>query len=137
MRYEEAFEDVQKAYGSDYPMLDVRVQRIILMIILDMPQAEEEILQIENILGDRSDIVRGLRCNYYLQKGQWAIANQYWQQIWQKELPSFKELRRVLLELKKEDITVPVAERKEAETELSEYLDVVRLPIVNPDIEEI
>jgi hypothetical protein len=40
------------------------------------------------------------------------------------------------LELKKEDITVPVAERKEAQAELSKYLDVVKLPIVNPDIEE-
>lgn len=135
-RYKEALQDVEKAYNSDSPTLDIVVQRIILMIILDIPQAEEEILKIEGILGDRSDVVRGLRCNYYLQKGQWAIANQYWQQIWQKELPSFKELRRVILELKKGDMKVPVPERKEAETELSKYLDVVKLPIVNPDIEE-
>lgn len=135
-RYKEALKDVEKAYNSDYPTLDIRVQRIILMIILDIPRAEEEILQIEGMLGDRSDIVRGLRCNYFLQKGQWAIANQYWQQIWQKELPSFKELRRALLELKKRDMKIPVTERKEAETELSEYPAVVKLPIVNPDIEE-
>ncbi len=127
---------MEKAYNSDNPTLDIRVQRIILMIILNIPQAEEEILKIEGILGDRSDVVRALRCNYHLQKGQWAIANQYWQQIWQKELPSFKELRRVILELKKGDMKVPVPERKEAETELSGYPDVVKLPIVNPDIEE-
>ncbi len=135
-RYKEALEDVEKAYETDYPTLDIKVQRIILMIILDIPEAESQILQIESILGENSDIVRGLRCNYFLQKGQWAIADQYWQKIWLKELPSFKELHRVILELKKEDIMVPVPERKEAETELSKFPEIVKLPIVNPDIEE-
>ena len=105
------------------------------MIILDIPQAEQEILKIEAILGERSDIVRGLRCNYHLQRGQWAVANQYWSKIWQKELPSFKVLHKAILELKKEDITIPISERKEAEAELAAYLDILKLPIVNTDIE--
>jgi tetratricopeptide (TPR) repeat protein len=135
-KYPEALEDVQRAYdGSDYPSIDIMVQRAILMIILDRDQAESEILKIETIMGEHSDIVRGLRCNYHLQQGQWVIADRYWQKIWQKELPAFKELRRAILELKKGDITIPAPERKEAETELSEYTDVVKIPIVNTDIE--
>lgn len=134
-RYEQALKDVEKAYTTKYLFLDIVIQRIVLLIILDKPQAEGEILKLESFLGDRSDIIRGLWSNYYLQKGQWAVANSYWQKIWQKELPSFKELRRVMLEQKKEDIMVSLPERKEAEIELSEYIDIVKLPILNTDID--
>ena len=47
----------------------------------------------------------------------------------------FKELRRVILEQKREDIMVSITERQEAETELSEYIDIVKLPLLDPDIE--
>ncbi len=135
-RLNEALNDIEKAISTEYPMLDTFIQRVDIFILLDKPEAEEELLKLEPMLGEKSDIKRGLWCKYYLRKGDWLIAEDWWNKIWQKELPSFKDLRKTILKQKAEDIMVPVLERNKA---TEEYLKVdlkYQLPLMETDFEE-
>jgi tetratricopeptide (TPR) repeat protein len=136
-KYVEAMEDVNKACNTEFPRLEALIQKIDIKILLDKPDVEGDILKIQGILGENSDVIRGLWCKFYLQQNKWLIANEWWQKIWQKNLPSFKDLRKSILNQKKADIMMSPTEVNEAKTELEEIDLNKQLPLLETDFEDI
>ena len=135
-RLREAWVCQEQACATEYPNFDAIVQRIDLMILMKRKDVEEQISKFEKTFKDSTDLHRALWCKYYLSKGQWRIAEDYWKKIWQKDIPSFKDLRKMILSEKIGDIMISSKERKAAEIELSEAGVAFQLPLLDTELEK-
>ena len=135
-KYEEALVEAEIACDTEHPAFEAIVQKIDILILLDRPEAEEEIDRLEPVFAEASDIKRGLWCKYYLQRGEWGKAEYWWGKIWHKKLPSYQELRRKILSQKVEDKLIEPLEMQKSMSELSKLELQVSLPLVQSEIEE-
>jgi len=136
-QYEEALADAEIACDTDYPVFEALVQRVDLLILLDKKDVEVEIRKLEQVVVEHSDIQRGLWCKYYLQKDEWGQAERWWNKIWQKSLPVYKELRKRILAKKIEDEILEPMERQKSVTELSGLKPHITLPLLSTDLERL
>jgi len=131
----EAWTYQEQACATEYPNFEALVQRLDLMMLLGKKDVESEIQKFEKRFEDSIDIHRALWSKYYLSKGQWEIAENYWKKIWQKDLPTFKEIRKMILDQKIHDVYVSIIDRNEAEKELSASESTSNLPILDVELD--
>ena len=136
-KYDEALVDEEIACDTEYPAYEALVQRIDILILLNRPDIDVEIEKLKPSFAEHSDIQRGLWCKYHLQRGEWGQAERWWKKIWQRGLPTYKELHSRILSQKIEDKMIEPSEREKAIAEISELETKIAMPVIPSDLEDL
>ena len=127
-RYDLALIEADRACSTKFSPFEAFAQKIDILIELNkFDEAEAAIREISHRFGQqRKDIQLGLNCKLHLRKNDWKTALEIWSSIENKEDTVHLALLCKIYEIKANDFSVPLTERRSASEEVFRLKEVLR-----------